>query len=158
MTDQHKIIDFLKAYLPSDPTSYKIATSLLNALSEESLKKLLGVAESDFIRYRIRTMLKAAARPKKNTPVKTLLELYTDKRSGKVMSSRDELFRRFPYLDPRQQVQVADAFFAGSDSDSDKMAGYLLRNWADHFTDLVARRWQLCPFDRDDFACENRLG
>lgn len=141
MNNQQKVIDFLKEYHPSTPQAYKIATSLLSGLEKESLEVLASVAEDSFIRYRIRTILKARSGTPQNTPFNKLLLHYTDKRSGRVISARDELFRRFPYLDPVQQKRVAKAFFDGSNTDVRMMSSYLMDHWDDMFLDIVVRAW-----------------
>ena len=141
MSDQQNIIDFLKGYHPSSPATYKIATSLLSGLSKNSLEELALVAEDHFIQYRIKRLLKAKDRKSQNTPFNKLLILYTDKKSGKVIPSRDELFRRFPYLDPSQQKRVVEAFFNGSASDVRIMSSYLMGHWDDMYLDTVEKAW-----------------
>lgn len=141
MSCQQNIIDFLKNYHPSTPATYKIATSLLSGLSKNSLEELALVAEDHFIHYRIKRQLKATGGKSHNTPFSKLLPLYTNKKSGKVIPSRDELFRRFPYLDPSQQKRVAEAFFNGSASDVRMMSSYLMGHWDDMYTELVEKAW-----------------
>ena len=141
MNEKQNIIDFLKNYHPSTPATYKIATSLLAGLNKSSLKELALVAEDQFIRYRVKRQLAAPEGLSRNTPFNKLLTLYTNKMSGKVIPSRNELFRRFAYLDPSQQKWVVEAFLNGSASDAKKMATYLMGHWDDMFLDLVERAW-----------------
>lgn len=149
MSDQQNIIDFLKSYHPSSPATYKIATSLLAGLSKNSLEELAIVAEDHFIHYRIKRQLKAKEEKSRNTPFNKLLILYTDKKSGKVIPSRTELFRRFPYLDPSQQKRVVEAFFNGSASDVKMMTSYLMGHWDDMYLGTVEKAWL------DDTSDEN---
>lgn len=149
MNEQQNIIDFLKGYHPSTPSTYKIATSLLAGLNKSSLEELALVTEDQFIRYRAKRQLAATVGKIRNTPMDTLLPLYTNKKSGKVVSSRVELFRRFPSLDPDQQKCVAKAFFESSASDARKMATYLMGHWDDMFLDIIETAWL------DDTSDEN---
>lgn len=139
--DDFKIINFLKGYHPLSPVSYKIATSLLNGLDGESLKILASMAEDSFIRYRIKQMMKDCEQKNRNTPVRELLSLYTDKKSGMVAKSRDELFRRFPYLDTNLQKRIVEAFLNGPESDATKMSKYLMRHWDDMYSAQIKKAW-----------------
>ena len=141
MSNQQNIIDFLKGYHPSSPATYKIATSLLSGLSKNSLEELAIVAEDHFIHCRIKRQLKAKEEKSHNTPFKKLLILYTDKKSGRVIPSRNELFRRFPYLDPSQQKRVVEAFFNSSASDVKMMSSYLVGHWDDMYLNIVEKAW-----------------
>ena len=136
-----KVVDFLKGYHPSTPVTYKIATSLLGGLDKSTLNELAMVVEDDFIRYRIRKMLGTPGKSQRNNPVGKLLRLYQDKKSGKVTTSRDELFRRFPYLDTSWQKRIVEAFFNGSESDIEKMSRYLIRNWDEMHAVTVKTAW-----------------
>lgn len=141
MNEKQTIIDFLKDYHPSTPATYKIATSLLAGLNKTSLEELALISKDQFIRYRAKRQLAATVGKIRNTPMDTLLPLYTNKKSGKVVSSRVELFRRFPSLDPDQQKCVAKAFFESSASDARKMATYLMGHWDDMFLDIIETAW-----------------
>lgn len=149
MNEKQNIIDFLKSYHPSTPATYKIATSLLAGLNKSSLEKLALVAEDQFIRYRVKRQLSAQEGLSRNTPFNKLLTRYTNKMSGKVIPSRNELFRRFAYLDPFQQKRVVEAFLNGSASDARKMATYLMGHWDDMFLGIVETVWL------DDTSDEN---
>lgn len=149
MNEKQTIIDFLKDYHPSTPATYKIATSLLAGLNKTSLEELALISEDQFIRYRVKRQLAVPEGLSRNTPFNKLLTLYTNKMSGKVIPSRNELFRRLPYLDPSQQKRVVEAFLNGSASDAKKMATYLMGHWDDMFLDLVERAWL------DDISDEN---
>ena len=149
MNEKQNIIDFLKSYHPSTPATYKIATSLLAGLNKSSLEELALVAEDQFIRYRVKRQLAAPEVLSRNTPFNKLLALYTNKTSGKVIPSRNELFRRFAYLDPSQQKRVVEAFFNGSASDVKMMASYLMGHWDDMYLGTVEKVWL------DDTSDEN---
>jgi len=107
--------------------------------------ELSSVAEDSFIQYRIRKMLKAPSEPRRNTPVAKLLPLYTNKKSGKVVSAREELLHRFPYLDSNQQVQVAEAFLDGSLTDIETMSKYLMGHWDEMYRSVVEKAWLSYP-------------
>ena len=47
---------------------------------------------------------------KRNTPVVTLIKNYINKKSGKVAESREEIQRRFDYLDRKEQKRIIRAF------------------------------------------------
>ena len=47
---------------------------------------------------------------KRNTPVVTLIKNYINKKSGKVAESREEIQRRFDYLDWKEQKKIIRAF------------------------------------------------
>lgn len=149
MNEKQNIIDFLKSYHPSTPATYKIATSLLAGLNKGALEELALVAEDQFIRYRVKRQLAAPEKLSRNTPFNKLLTLYSNKMSGKVIPSRNELFRRFAYLDPSQQKRVVEAFFNGSASDVKMMTSYLMGHWDDMYLGTVEKAWL------DDTSDEN---
>lgn len=57
------------------------------------------------------------------------------------MPSREELFRRFPYLDASQQKRVAEAFLDGSYTDIETMSNYLMGHWDDMYLDIARKAW-----------------
>jgi len=107
--------------------------------------ELSSLAEDRFIQYRIRKMLKAPSGLRRNTSVAKLLLLYTNKKSGKVVSAREELLHRFPYLDAPQQVRVAEAILDGSLTDVGTMSKYLMGHWDEMYRSAVEKAWLSSP-------------
>ena len=54
---------------------------------------------------------------RRNRPIATLIEWYTDKKSGKVSDARQEIKRRFDGLDWEQQKQIMSLFLDGCKTD-----------------------------------------
>ena len=54
---------------------------------------------------------------KRNTPIATLTKNFVNKRSGKVTESREEIQRRFDYLDWKDQKKIILAFLDSGKKD-----------------------------------------
>ena len=54
---------------------------------------------------------------KRNTPIATLIKNYINKKSGKVSDSRNEIQRRFDYLDWKDQKKIVLAFLESGKTD-----------------------------------------
>ena len=54
---------------------------------------------------------------KRNTPIATLIKDYINKNSGKVSDSRNEIQRRFDYLDWKDQKKIVQAFLESGKAD-----------------------------------------
>ena len=78
---------------------------------------------------------------RRNRPIATLIEWYTDKKSGKVSDARQEIKRRFGGLDWSQQKKVLRAFVEGSNEDRRWALRKMYLMWDKSFADIVARHW-----------------
>ena len=54
---------------------------------------------------------------KRNTPIATLIKNYINKNSGKVSDSRNEIQRRFDYIDWKDQKKIVLAFLESGKTD-----------------------------------------
>ena len=81
-------------------------------------------------------------RPRRNTPVRTLIKNFTDKKSGKVSEARRELIRRFNYLDWKDQKRLIPIFLDSGKTDRDWIYPKLLNLWDKSFEKQVRERWE----------------
>ena len=81
-------------------------------------------------------------RQQKNRPVASLLKLYLDKKSGKVTDARQEIQRRFDYLDWRVQKKILLAFLQACKSDREWAYMKVYRLWDDCFTAPLRTLWE----------------
>lgn len=78
---------------------------------------------------------------KRNTPVATLIKNYVNKKSGKVAVSRDEIQRRFEYLDWKDQKKILMASLDSCKSDRCWAYQNLLKYWDKSFEPKVKEVW-----------------
>ena len=81
-------------------------------------------------------------KPKRNTPIATLIRNYVNKKSGKVSESRSEIKWRFDYLDWKDQKQILTAFLDSCMSDREWAYSKLLDNWDETFEPKVKELWE----------------
>lgn len=79
---------------------------------------------------------------KRNTPIATLIRNYTDKKSGKVSVSREEIQWRFDCLDWKDQKRILSAFLDSGMSDREWAYTKLLDYWDKSFEPKVRELWE----------------
>ncbi len=78
----------------------------------------------------------------------SLISLYTNKDSGRVVTARNELIRRYGYQSIGEQRQLIAAFLHGSKTDRKWAYKWLLKEWDNTFlTDIIAS-WEQDHEDR----------
>lgn len=78
----------------------------------------------------------------RNNPIAIVIKNYIDKKSGKVIVSRDEIQRRFFGLDWEDQKHILEAFLASGKTDREWAYSGLLRLWDDSFETKVLELWE----------------
>jgi len=86
-------------------------------------------------------MTRATLRYRRNTPARTLLKRYLDKKSGKVGEARSEIKYRFDYLDWSVQKRIMTAFLASGKTDREWAYTKLLKYWDDSFAPVIESLW-----------------
>ena len=81
-------------------------------------------------------------KPKRNTPIVTLIRNYVNKKSGKVSVSREEIKWRFDHLDWKDQKKILFAFMDSGISDREWAYSKILDNWDDSFLPKVKELWE----------------
>ena len=81
-------------------------------------------------------------KPKRNTPIVTLIRNYVNKKSGKVSVSREEIKWRFDHLDWKDQKKILFAFMDSGISDREWAYSKMLDNWDDSFQPKVKELWE----------------
>lgn len=81
-------------------------------------------------------------KPKRNTPIVTLIRNYVNKKSGKVSVSREEIKWRFDHLDWKDQKKILAAFLESGISDREWAYSKMLDNWDDSFQPKVKELWE----------------
>ena len=81
-------------------------------------------------------------RQKKNRPIASLIKWYLDKKSGKVTDARNEIQKRFDYLDWRVQKQILLAFLQACKSDREWAYMKVYRLWDDCFIEPLEALWE----------------
>lgn len=81
-------------------------------------------------------------KPKRNTPIVTLIRNYVNKKSGKVSVSREEIKWRFDHLDWKDQKKILTAFMDSGISDREWAYSKMLDNWDDTFQLKVKELWE----------------
>ena len=79
---------------------------------------------------------------KRNTLISRLIRDYTNKESGRVSESKQEIKRRFEHLDWKDQKRIVSAFLASCRSDREWMYVRLLDLWDDCFAPRIAELWE----------------
>lgn len=80
---------------------------------------------------------------KRNTPIATLIKNYVNKKSGKVTDSRNEIRRRFDYLDWKDQNKIVLAFLESGMADRQWAYSKLLNFWEKSFEPRIKELWEL---------------
>lgn len=78
----------------------------------------------------------------RNKPITTAIRNYEDKKSGKVVESRNEIKRRFFGLDWKHQKRIIMAFLCSGAADRDWIYSRLLNLWDDSFLPKVKELWE----------------
>jgi hypothetical protein len=86
--------------------------------------------------------MKIGETKKRNTPIATLINLYEDKRSGKVMESRKEIQWRFDALDWEHQQRILTDFLESGKQDRTWACSALLDLWDPCFEPKVQELWE----------------
>ena len=79
---------------------------------------------------------------KRNSPIATLIKNYVNKNSGKVSVSREEIQRRFNWLDWKDQKRILTAFLDSGRSDREWAYGKVLDYWDESFMPKVKELWE----------------
>ncbi len=79
---------------------------------------------------------------KRNTPIATLISLFEDKRSGKVMESREEIKWRFRALDWEYQQRILTDFLQSGKLDRIWACAALLDLWDPMFEPKIKELWE----------------
>lgn len=78
----------------------------------------------------------------RNRPIATLVEWYTNKKSGKVTDARKEIQKRFDYLDWDVQKSIVLAFLQSGQTDRQWAYGKVYRQWDDDYMETVKSLWE----------------
>ena len=79
---------------------------------------------------------------KRNTPIVTLIKNFVNKRSGKVTESREEIQRRFDYLDWKDQKKIIMAFLDSGKKDRQWAYSKTLDYWDKSFEPKMQELWE----------------
>lgn len=79
---------------------------------------------------------------KRNTPIATLIKNYVNKKSGLVSDSREEIQRRFDYLDWKDQKKILPAFLCSCKTDREWASRQMFTLWDDSFIPIVKEIWE----------------
>lgn len=79
---------------------------------------------------------------KRNTSIATLIRNYTNKKSGKVSDSREEIKWRFNWLDWKDQKKIITAFLESGKTDREWAYSKMLDYWDDSFQPKVKELWE----------------
>ena len=79
---------------------------------------------------------------KRNTPIAQLIKQFRDKKSGKVVESREEIQKRFDYLDWKDQKAILLAFLDSTKTDRSWAYSKVLDYWDDSFIPIVKVLWE----------------
>ena len=79
---------------------------------------------------------------KRNTPIVTLIKNFVNKRSGKVTGSREEIQRRFDYLDWKDQKKIIMAFLDSGKKDRQWAYSKTLDYWDKSFEPKMQELWE----------------
>ena len=79
---------------------------------------------------------------KRNTPIATLIKNFINKRSGRVTESREEIQRRFDYLDWKDQKKIILAFLDSGKTDRQWAYSKTLEYWDKSFEPKIQKLWE----------------
>ena len=79
---------------------------------------------------------------KRNTSIATLIRNYTNKKSGKVSDSREEIKWRFNWLDWKDQKKIITAFLESGKTDREWAYSKILDYWDESFQPKVKELWE----------------
>ncbi len=77
---------------------------------------------------------------KRNAPIATLIKNFVNKRSGKVTESREEIQRRFDYLDWKDQKKIILVFLDAGKKDRQWAYSKTLDYWDKSFIDIYGAK------------------
>jgi len=79
---------------------------------------------------------------KRNTPIATLIKNYINKKSGKVVDSREEILWRFDFLDWKDQKKIILAFLDSGKTDRQWAYAKVLDYWDKAFETKIMELWE----------------
>jgi len=79
---------------------------------------------------------------KRNTPIATLIRNYVNKKSGQVAQSREEIQRRFDFLDWKDQKKIILAFLESGKTDRQWAYSKVLDYWDKSFEPKIKELWE----------------
>ena len=79
---------------------------------------------------------------KRNTPIATLIRNYVNKKSGLVTDSREEIQRRFDYLDWKDQKKILSVFLDSGKTDRQWAYSKVLDYWDKSFEPKIKELWE----------------
>ncbi len=109
---------------------------------QKKLKRTSSRWDVGFDLYNEAEKVLGSNKPKKNETISRLLKQFTDKKSGKVASSRVKLKDRFAQQDFLSQRNIIKAFLMGSKLDREWAYGRLKCNWDNFFSDDIKALWE----------------
>ncbi len=89
---------------------------------------------------------------KRNTPIVTLIKNFINKRSGKVTDSREEILRRFDYLDWKDQKKIILAFLDSGKKDRQWAYSKTLEYWDKSFEPKMKELWERLHEERSSWT------
>ena len=78
----------------------------------------------------------------RNTPIASLIKSFTNKKSGKVVASRDTIKSRYYYLDRKDQIKILQAFLESGKTDRQWAYSELYENWDNSFEQNILNLWK----------------
>jgi hypothetical protein len=79
---------------------------------------------------------------KHNTPIVTLIKNFVNKKSGRVAESREEIQKRFEYLDWKVQKKIIVAFLNSGKTDRQWAYSRILDYWDKSFEPRIKELWE----------------
>lgn len=126
-----------------------VLKALVSTLKPKDLKELQKKLKRSSSRWDVGLDLYNEAKkvldsnkPKRNETISCLLKQFTNKKSGKVASSRVKLKDRFAQQDFLSQRKIIKAFLLGSKLDREWAYGRLKCNWDSFFSDDIKNLWE----------------
>lgn len=166
-----ELVSALSSYRrQTEPSTYKddkraINIAILRSVPTDELALLLDeIEESPDLSFRLGADLRLArwmlSHPPgrkrgfsgRNEPIRTLLKMFIDKRSGKVSYARERLRERYPYQSSSDQKKIISAMFDGSKDDRSWACRMLGRSWIDGFEDKLRETWEQNPDRNSGYA------
>lgn len=118
----------------------------LSSLRESGLFSAVGVIVKSIIeeRHRKSSYMEQleAERLWRNEPVRELLALYTNKKSGKVVYARNKLQKRYLSLSYDEQLLVMRTMLKGGKTDREWCYNTLRKRWTDEIKDELMAVWR----------------
>ena len=132
-----------------DFNSRAVLKALVNTLNYAELKELQKKLKRTSSRWNVgfdlyneSEKVLGSNKPKKNETISCLLKQFTNKKSGKVVSSRAKLKDRFAQQDFLSQRKIIKAFLFGAKLDREWAYGRLKCNWDNFFSNDIKTLWE----------------